>query len=87
VLRLHAEYAAAYLDKVIIYGDTWPQHLRWVAAVLESLRQAGLTANLKKGVSGWREYLGYHLARGWVRPLLNKTDAVAACPRPEPNSR
>jgi len=59
---LHGEYAAAYLDDVI-HSDTWLQHLHRVAAVLESLRQAGLTANLNKCVIGQREvrYLGYHL--------------------------
>ena len=85
VLRPHAEYAAAYLDDVIIHSDTWPQHLRRVAAVLESLRRAGLTANPRKCVIGRREvrYLGYHLGGGTVRPQLDKTDAVAACLRPK----
>ena len=47
VLRLHAAFAAAYLDDVIIHCDCWAQNLLHVAAVLESLRQAGLTANLE----------------------------------------
>ena len=48
VLRPHAAFAAAYLDDVIIHSDSWAQHLRHVAAVLESLRQVGLTANPKR---------------------------------------
>lgn len=48
VLRPHAEYAAAYLDYVIVHSDSWQQHLQHVAAVLESLRQARLMANPKK---------------------------------------
>jgi len=55
VLRRHAEYAAAYLDDFLIHSDIWPQHLWWVAAILETLRRARLTANLKKCVIGWRE--------------------------------
>jgi len=49
------------------------------------MRQAGLTANLKKCVIGWREvrYLGYHLGGGQVHQQLSKTDAVAACPQPK----
>ncbi|TKS64962.1 Retrovirus-related Pol polyprotein from transposon 412 [Collichthys lucidus] len=70
VLRPHSAYAAAYLDDVIIHSNTWAEHVQQVAAVLESLRQAGLTANPKKCAVGRREvrYLGYHLGGGQVRP-------------------
>ena len=85
VLRPHAAYAAAYLDDVIIHSDSWAEHVRQVAAVLESLRQAGLTANPKKCAVGRREvrYLGYHLGGGQVRPQVDKTAAIAACPGPK----
>ena len=85
VLRPHAAYAAAYLDDMIIHSDSWAEHVRQVAAVLESLRQAGLTANPKKCAVGRREvqYLGYHLGGGQVRPQVDKTAAIAACPRPK----
>ncbi|XP_059210478.1 uncharacterized protein LOC131989303 [Centropristis striata] len=85
VLRPHVAYAAAYLDDVIIHSTTWAEHVRQVAAVLGSLRQAGLTANPKKCAVGRREvrYLGYHLGGGQVRPQVDKTAAIAACPRPK----
>ena len=75
-------FAAAYLDDVIIHSDSWAQHLQHVEVVLESLRQAGLTANLKKCTIGRAEvrYLGYHLGRGQVRPLVDKTTVIATCP-------
>uniref|UniRef100_A0A671TSD1 ribonuclease H n=1 Tax=Sparus aurata TaxID=8175 RepID=A0A671TSD1_SPAAU len=81
VLRPHSAYAAAYLDDVIIHSEAWEQHVRQVGAVLEALRQAGLTANPKKCAVGQREvrYLGYHLGGGQVQ----KTAAVAACPIPK----
>jgi len=81
VLQTHTEYAAAYLDDVIIHSYTWQQHLRWVAALLESLRRA----NLKKCVIGRREvrYLGYNLGGRQLRLQLDKTDPIAACPWPE----
>ena len=74
-----------FLDDVIIHSDSWAQHLRHVAAVLESLRQAGLTANLKKCTIGRAEvrYLGFHLGRGQVSPLVDKTAAIATCLRPK----
>uniref|UniRef100_A0AAQ4PTP4 ribonuclease H n=1 Tax=Gasterosteus aculeatus aculeatus TaxID=481459 RepID=A0AAQ4PTP4_GASAC len=83
VLRPHAAYAAAYLDDVIIHSTTWD--VRRVGAVLEALRRAGLTANPGKCAVGRREvrYLGYHLGGGQVRPQVDKTTAIAACPRPK----
>nr|XP_043900491.1 uncharacterized mitochondrial protein AtMg00860-like [Solea senegalensis] len=80
VLRPHSAYAAA-----IIHSDTWEQHKQQVGAVLESLKKAGLTANLRKCAVGRREvrYLGYHLGGGQVRPQIQKTAAVAACPIPK----
>ncbi len=57
-------------------------HLR---AVLRALRRAGLTANPKKCAVGRVEvrYLGFHLGHGQVRPQINKTAAIATCPRPK----
>ncbi len=74
VLRPHSAYAAAYPDDIII-----------IRAVLRSLRVAGLTANPRKCAIGWVEvrYLGFHLGHGHVRPQIDKTAAVAACPSPK----
>ncbi len=54
-------------------------------AVLRSLRVAGLTANSRKCAIGQVEvqYLGFHLGHGQVRPQIDKTAAVAACPSPK----
>jgi len=41
---------------VIIHSDTWPQHLHWVVAVLESLRKAGLTAEVSNWMEGGTEF-------------------------------
>lgn len=37
VLQPHAAYTAAYLDDVIIYSDTWVEHVQEAAVVLGSL--------------------------------------------------
>lgn len=59
-------HTAAYLDDVIIHSSSWAEHVRQVAAVLESLRQAGLTANRRKCALRQREvgYLDHHLGGG-----------------------
>lgn len=50
-------------DVVIIISDTRAKPVKWVAAVLESLRQAGFRGNSKKCAIGQMElqYLGYYL--------------------------
>ncbi|CAM4612755.1 unnamed protein product [Leuciscus chuanchicus] len=85
ILRPHAAYAAAYLDDIIIYSGDWQRHMQHLRAVLKTLRRAGLTANPKKCAVGRVEvrYLGFHLGHGQVRPQIDKTAAVATCPRPK----
>ncbi|XP_071061873.1 uncharacterized protein [Pseudochaenichthys georgianus] len=84
VLRPHREYAAAYLDDVVIHSDSWDSHLIRLAAVLESLRRAGLTANPRKCKLGLEEaeYLGFTIGRGNVRPQERKVQAIQDWPRP-----
>ncbi len=84
VLRPHSAYAAAYLD-IIIHSNDWQRYMEHLRAVLRSLRVAGLTANPRKCAIGRVEvrYLGFHLGHGQVRPQIDKTAAVAACPSPK----
>ncbi|XP_036417924.1 uncharacterized protein LOC118801669 [Colossoma macropomum] len=85
ILRPHCAYATAYLDDIIIYSNDWQRHVQHLRAVLRSLRRAGLTANPKKCAIGRVEvrYLGFHLGHGQVRPQIDKTAAIATCPRPK----
>ena len=51
---------------------------------MQGLREAGLTANPKKG---WlclqeAEYLGYTIGRGYVKPQMKKVEAIQDWPRP-----
>ncbi len=85
ILRPHTAYAAAYLDDIIIYSQDWQRHMVHLREVLRALRGAGLTANPKKCAIGRVEvrYLGFHLGHGQVHPQIDKTAAIAACPRPK----
>ncbi len=85
ILRPHTAYAAAYLDDIIIYSQDWQRHMVHLREVLRALRGAGLTANPKKCAIGRVEvrYLGFHLGHRQVRPQIDKTAAIAACPRPK----
>ena len=84
VLKPHKEYAAAYLDDVVIQSPDWDSHLPRVEKVLESIREAGLTANPKKCKLAYSEtnYLGYTIGRGLVKPQEAKLDAIQKWPKP-----
>ncbi len=82
--RLGAARFYSTLD-IIIHSNDWQRHMEHLRAVLRALRVAGLTANLRKCAIGRVEvrYLGFHLGHGQVRPQIDKTAAVAACPSPK----
>lgn len=84
VLAPHKRYAAAYLDDVVIISPDWASHLPRVQAVLDSLREAGLTANPKKCKLAFSEtnYLGYTIGWGLVKPQEAKLQAIQDWPRP-----
>ncbi|XP_063060131.1 uncharacterized protein LOC134453222 [Engraulis encrasicolus] len=84
VLAPHKRYAAAFLDDVVIQSPDWDSHLPRVQAVLNSLREAGLTANPKKCRLAFSEtnYLGYTIGRGLVKPQEAKLRAIQDWPRP-----
>ena len=46
------EFAAAYLDDVVMYSNTWQDHLDHLEQVFGRIRGAGLTINPKKCALG-----------------------------------
>ena len=41
-------FAAAYLDDIIIFSDTWESHLQHITTVFQRIRDANLTLNKRK---------------------------------------
>lgn len=84
VFRDHIQYAAAYIDDIIIYSPTWQQHLEDLRTVLQALCQASLTANPAKCAVGLAQtqYLGHIVGGGSVRPVMDKVWVLQAQPRP-----
>ena len=78
------EFAAAYLDDVVIYSNTWQDHLDHLEQVFGRIRGAGLTMNPKKCALGQKEvsYLGYVIGEGVIRPQVEKVDAMRNCTPP-----
>jgi len=55
-----------YMDDLVVYSNSWEEHLTHVEGVLETLKRAGLTANPRKCVWGGKsvEFLGHSVGGG-----------------------
>lgn len=73
-----------YLDDIIIFSNTWGQHVHSIACVLERLRGANLTIKLAKTTlcSAVVTYLGHEVGQGRVRPKSANVDAILKYPAP-----
>ena len=78
------EGCAVYLDDVVVYSDTWSDHLERVKALFDRLAEARLTVNLAKCefARATVTYLGRQVGHGEVRPLQAKVQAVDQYPPP-----
>ena len=79
------EGCEAYIDDVIIYSDTWEEHLRIIREFFKRLSRAMLTINLSKSEFGQAQvtYLGHVVGQGEVKPVSAKVEAIAKFPQPE----
>ena len=77
-------FCAAYLDDIIIFSDTWEEHLSHIRAVLTRVREAYLTLSPKKCHFAVAEvdYLGHHVGLGRVQPRAQKVQALLSFPAP-----
>ena len=48
VLRGAEDYAAAYIDDVVIYSSSWAEHLRHLKDIFQRISDAGLVVNARK---------------------------------------
>ena len=78
ILNDAGDYAAAYLDDIVIHSTNWDDHLRHVTDVLQSLQTAGLTVKPQKCQFAMSRcaYLGHVVGDGEVRPEDAKVKAV-----------
>nr|XP_055062771.1 uncharacterized protein LOC129445823 [Misgurnus anguillicaudatus]XP_055062772.1 uncharacterized protein LOC129445823 [Misgurnus anguillicaudatus] len=78
------EGCAVYLDDVIVFSETWEQHLVRLRALLTRLTEACLTVNLAKCefAKATVRYLGKEVGQGKVRPVQAKVLAIQQFPSP-----
>ena len=67
-LGQHAHCSLTYIDDILVYSNSWEEHLAHLHEILASLRQAGLTAKPSKCVWGATslEYFGHKIGGGLV---------------------
>jgi len=79
------DFAASYLDDLIVFSESWEDNLIHIQSVLEQLRRVWLTAKAKKCEFGASEcaYLGHIVGSGSVKPEKDKTAGIQAFQTPQ----
>ena len=77
------EFTAAYLDNIIIFSNSWQEHIAHIREVLKRFSQAGLTIKASKCdfATAEVEYLGHTIGLGKVAPRNAKIQALRSFPR------
>ena len=75
----------AYIDDVIIYSDSWSDHLQRIRKFFDRHGKAKLTVNLAKTefCHATVTFLGHLVGQGQVKPLEAKVSAISEFPVPK----
>lgn len=78
VLRDVPQFAATYLDDVVIFSHTWKEHVGHLQHVLHLIKEAGLTNNPAKCALSCEQvkYLGHVVSQWVVKPRVGKVDVI-----------
>ena len=77
-------FVVVYLDDILIFNQTWEEHLHHIRWVLQTLRQHKLCANLEKCTFGKTQvqYLGYIVDERGVHVDPTKIQVIRYWPAP-----
>ena len=84
VLHDTTGFATAYMDDVIIYSNSWDDHLAHIRAVLDRLRTENLTVNPSKCVWGGTSmtFLGHEVGAGRMSLPAHRVEALSNYRKP-----
>eukprot|EP00731_Ephydatia_muelleri_P015573 Em0008g1293a len=82
VLQGLEDYAAAYIDNLVIHSTTWEEHLTQIQTVFQRLRLVGLTSAKPQKCQLRCVYLGHVVGSGLVQPERSKMQGVESFPTP-----
>ena len=79
------KFVIVYLDDILIYSNTYEEHVQHIRQVLEILRQNQLYANPRKCVFAKQEveFCGHIVGNGIVKVMKNKIRSIAEWPQPK----
>jgi hypothetical protein len=85
ILEIHKLYAKCYIDDIIVYSDTYEDHIRQLRAILATLSQAGFTLSPDKCYVGYHSIrlLGHVVDRFGLSTLEDKVEAIQKMRFPE----
>lgn len=71
-----------YLDYLVVWSDTWKEHLESLRKLFDVLEKAKLTVNLANSEFGHAHviYLGHVFGKGQLALIAAKVDAVIQYP-------
>ena len=78
-------FAKAYMDDLVIFSETWEEHMLHLRTIFRKLKKAGLTAKPQKCQFAMAQcvYLGHVVGRGRVGVEESKVEAVKNFPTPK----
>ena len=85
VVRDLEKFVYTYLDDLVVFSETWTEHLIHLETILEKLQEFELTAKMPKCQWAMAEYtyLGHVVGGGQVKPEINKLESVKNFPIPK----
>ena len=74
-----------YIDDIILYSNSWEEHMNYTRALYKKLAEAQLTVNLAKSQISKAKvtFLGHVIGQGKVQPIHAKVDAIVNFPQPK----
>jgi len=84
IFRDDAGYCTPYMDDLVVFSDTWDEHMHHIRQVLWRLREAGLTANPNKCRWGGQtmEFLGHQVGNGRMSLPSHRAEALSTYTQP-----
>ena len=84
VLAGVSRFATPYMDDVVIFSESWDDHVGHIESVLRCIGEAGLTVNPTKCCWGGKgvEFLGHHIGKGRMSIPEHRSTALANYTRP-----
>ena len=78
------KFVQVYLDDIIIYSETWEEHLEHIKQVFQRLEDAGLKMGKEKCFFALKEleFVGHRISREGIKPDPKKIDKINNWPTP-----